>query len=373
MKNKKRLICSICAVFMLAFSLILIPFSKIDNASAFSVINNTFNSDVYYFMDGKTSDEDSGLRYSYYGDFSITSGQSINANINYNYVTVNTNFRAMMNSLSSTLTLGLRQIDYVVANNYSSFSVPANTIVSNWYRTYDYSTATYSRDVLVNGYPVVLTGFTSDAWINFCYLIVPNTIKDFYSTPEEIWTGDVVSVSFGSSMSNPILNQSSLTNIKYNYINFTDNYNNKFYFIIKDASVFAEDSSSYYVIGSYWNYQTYYLRSSMTDNEYFNSGYNEGFNIGYTEGENTGYNTGYAEGFNNGENTGYGNGYNDGLETADNFTFLGLIGATIDAPIKAFRGLFNFELLGVNMVSLITGLFTLCVIVAIVKICLGGK
>lgn len=119
--------------------------------------------------------------------------------------------------------------------------------------------------------------------------------------------------------------------------------------------------------------RTYYFNTSaLNDNEYYDQGFQQGqqsgYNSGYSEGESVGYNNGY----NVGQNVGYNNGYSAGMEDSNQYTFLSLLSATIDAPIKYFQSLFNFELLGVNLQGFLTGLFTLCVIVTIFKLCLGG-
>lgn len=55
------------------------------------------------------------------------------------------------------------------------------------------------------------------------------------------------------------------------------------------------------------------------------------------------------------------------------YSFFGLISAVIDAPIKAIRGLLNFDILGVNMFAFVTSLFSLAVVLMIVKLLLGTR
>lgn len=55
------------------------------------------------------------------------------------------------------------------------------------------------------------------------------------------------------------------------------------------------------------------------------------------------------------------------------YSFFGLISAVIDAPIKAIRGLLNFDILGVNMFAFITSLFSLAVILMLIKFILGTR
>lgn len=126
-------------------------------------------------------------------------------------------------------------------------------------------------------------------------------------------------------------------------------------------------------------------------------GLSEGYDKGYTEGYDKGYTAGYDDGYINGVATGkdqayttvntgsasYNAGYTAGIASANDYTFMSLIASVIDAPIRAFfgytengvkhPGLFSLDILGFDMSALILSLFSLCVIVLIVKLCLGGK
>lgn len=116
--------------------------------------------------------------------------------------------------------------------------------------------------------------------------------------------------------------------------------------------------------------RTYYLTlAQFNDGTIYENGYTNGYNDGLTDGKDIGY----TDGYNAGVDIGYGNGYNDGVEHGGNYTFLGLIGAVIDAPVSAFTSLLNFDILGVNILGFISGLLTLALIIFIIKLCLGGK
>lgn len=122
------------------------------------------------------------------------------------------------------------------------------------------------------------------------------------------------------------------------------------------------------------NCMSFGYRVSVSDSsgDFYNSGYNNGYQDAKEgfEDEKTGiYNSGYEQG----KVAGYNDGYNAGKDVSDNYTFLGLIGAVFDAPIEAFKGLFNFEILGTNMQGFVLALLTLSVIIVIIKIALGGK
>lgn len=99
------------------------------------------------------------------------------------------------------------------------------------------------------------------------------------------------------------------------------------------------------------------------------SGRGSNFKTAIDNAHKQGYNSGYEQGFAQGKEKGYLQGSKD----QGDYTFMGLIGAVFDAPISAFQGLLNFEVLGVDMSSFVLALFSLAVIVVIVKIALGGK
>ena len=131
--------------------------------------------------------------------------------------------------------------------------------------------------------------------------------------------------------------------------------------------------SDYY----YRNYECplrrYYINApNFNDNEYYQQGFDIGKSEGLSEGFSAGEKVGYDNGKKAGEIIGYNEGYDDASEESGNFTFLSLISSVVDAPMSYFSSLFNFELLGVNLQGFLMALFTLCVIVTLVKLCLGG-
>ncbi len=108
----------------------------------------------------------------------------------------------------------------------------------------------------------------------------------------------------------------------------------------------------------------------------YNSGYADGWNdykdnfsTEIEEEKTKSYNEGKSKGYADGYNVGYSKASNDYLES--NYTFGGLLGAVFDVPIQTFRGLFNFEILGVNMASFISSLIALAIVIIFVKISLG--
>lgn len=90
----------------------------------------------------------------------------------------------------------------------------------------------------------------------------------------------------------------------------------------------------------------------------FDDGYKKGEQVGYTDGKQVGYQQGYNAGF------------NAGAAESSNYSFMSLLGAVFDAPISAFRGLLNFEILGVNMSAFVTAMLSLCVVFVLLKLIL---
>lgn len=99
--------------------------------------------------------------------------------------------------------------------------------------------------------------------------------------------------------------------------------------------------------------------------------YSQGYDVGFAEGNNAGYYNGFEMGYDKGYGDGFPDGkdvgYYDGVADAGDYSFFSLISSLIDAPIQAFTGLFNFEVLGVNLASFFFALLSVCVVLTIVK------
>lgn len=103
--------------------------------------------------------------------------------------------------------------------------------------------------------------------------------------------------------------------------------------------------------------------------------YNLGFDYGYDVAYNNfvenyeeflqeQYNKGVAYG----KSVAYNEGYNAGAEASNQFTFARLLTSAIDVPINTFKSLFNFEILGVNLTNFFFSLFTISLVLAIIKL-----
>lgn len=65
---------------------------------------------------------------------------------------------------------------------------------------------------------------------------------------------------------------------------------------------------------------------------------------------------------------GYNEGLQQGLADASDYSFFSLLSAVIDVPIQAFTSLFNFDLLGINLANFFYAIFTVCVILAVIRL-----
>lgn len=116
-----------------------------------------------------------------------------------------------------------------------------------------------------------------------------------------------------------------------------------------------------------WNmpYRSYFLNnpSSFTDNEIYNAGLSYGRAEGLADNQQNIYDSGLKLG----KELGSALGYQHGVEDAGEYTFLGLLGAVVDAPVQTFIGLLNFEILGFNFLSFLTAILTIGLIFFIIR------
>jgi len=185
------------------------------------------------------------------------------------------------------------------------------------------------------------------------------------------FNSNIKSIVFGSYLNYPLLDIPFTWFKYYNYVKYVDNNGNYILFAIvitnNDGSFDEITEPELFAL----DYRTYYIDQDISDTDVYNQGYEMGKLDGYNSGYSVGNTNGYDNGYKAGEVFGYNAGYSAGSEDSNQYTFLNLISATIDAPMTYFQKLFNFELLGVNLQGFLMALFTLCVVVTIVKLCLG--
>lgn len=126
---------------------------------------------------------------------------------------------------------------------------------------------------------------------------------------------------------------------------------------------FAFIGGNFYNSQSRYQNRTYYFTQVDGESASYSAGYNDGYNAGDSAGEASGYKKGYSAG----DSAGYSRGYNYGVSSSNDYTFLGLMSSVVDAPITAFTSLFSFEIFGVNLSGFVLGVFTLCIIIVVVR------
>ena len=137
-------------------------------------------------------------------------------------------------------------------------------------------------------------------------------------------------------------------------------------FTLDDKLVFYFDFNDLDFVETDYFYETTWQLSvfSLDTQKYYDAGHT----AGYTEGQNS--MQGAIESARQ-------NGFAEAQKMFDNgnadYSFFGLISAVIDAPVKAIRGLLNFDILGVNMFAFVTSLFSLAVILMLIKFILGTR
>lgn len=129
-------------------------------------------------------------------------------------------------------------------------------------------------------------------------------------------------------------------------------------------------------------------------NEGYAEGYDEGYDRGsydgyqdgYDDGSYYGYDEGYTEGYDEGYTIGRNTGFNQGVEQAGNYTFFSLITSVFDAPLRVILGewvdtdgddvsdtleggFLNFyvPVLDIDLAPLIISLFTVCIIILVLR------
>lgn len=85
--------------------------------------------------------------------------------------------------------------------------------------------------------------------------------------------------------------------------------------------------------------------------------------VGYDNGYTDGYDTGYTDG----ERTGF----NDGVVHSNDYSWRGLFSALIGVPISAIMSVFNFEILGFNMLNLLQTVVMVSLFLFVIKSILG--
>lgn len=148
----------------------------------------------------------------------------------------------------------------------------------------------------------------------------------------------------------------------------------------------------------------HYLTYEPVDDAFYLAGLNAASKSYYDTGYKNGYAVGNTDGYNNGFSAGDSKGYQRGLNDANNYTFLSLFGAIFDVPIQALfggtqrlpagtkitdssgntitltsdttvnrGGMLNFDIMGVNLSGFVLALFSMSIIIIVIKFALAKK
>ena len=199
-------------------------------------------------------------------------------------------------------------------------------------------------------------------------------------------------VTVGLTDKDKYLVESNFTNSE-NLLVFSKSNNSFKYYLQPNIS--QNDVYKFFALIDYRNY-------TPADNDFYVAGYNSASKGYYDNGYNKGYSVGKDEGYKSGYSTGDAKGYQRGLNDSNNYSFLSLFGAIFDAPIKAIfggtstlpagttitdsngntitlqstttvnrAGFLNFNLMGVNLSGFVLALFSLSILVVVIKFALA--
>ena len=202
----------------------------------------------------------------------------------------------------------------------------------------------------------------------------------------------------------------TISNIHNGSFKVTANYDkdtNVYKFTVPDNKLFlinANYNNAYDTFRSYVVQQDYKNTKVPSDNALYLNGYQSASKDFYNNGYNDGVAVGEKSGYNKGFSAGDAQGYNRGVEVGGNYSFLGLFGAIFDAPIQAIfggtttlpagttitdkngntttllssatvkrAGLLNFDIMGVNLSGFVLALFSISIIVVVIKFALSKR
>lgn len=217
---------------------------------------------------------------------------------------------------------------------------------------------TYNVDFVYRGFEIVQVPMPNNTYRN--QLMLDFTIN--VSQPSNLYFYFVFfdddDSSYFVSNSNYYLTESSLINTQTNYYTFSG----------KSAVGMWQSSrlGHLFSLEIHWCLLDDTFYESMTGD--YQTGYNNGYYSGYKEGKTDGFNGGYSTGKTEGYTDGYNNGYNNGVQSVvSDYGFMDLFGSIADTPILMFRSLFNFDLFGVPVITVLLSLFTSLFLVFFIK------
>lgn len=201
-------------------------------------------------------------------------------------------------------------------------------------------------------------------------------------------------VTVGLTDKDKYLVESNFTNSENLLVFSKSNASFKYYL---QPNISQNDVYKFFALIDYRNY-------SPADNDFYVAGFNSASKGYYDNGYKNGYSAGNTDGYKTGYTAGDSKGYQRGLSDSNNYSFLSLFGAIFDAPIQALfggtqrlpagtkitdssgktitltsdtvvnrGGMLNFELMGVNLSGFVLALFSLSIIIVVIKFALAKK
>lgn len=264
-------------------------------------------------------------------------------NLSKNNNTAYTNVKAVANDTDSIY------INYEIFTNNTeySFEVPLSVASANYIK---FST-TQSEDNHLIGIrpfqPLIQDGSTITTYI---YFIEQGTFISFNVQPSsELFRYDNYNYSATETYSksyNSLYNFSFINNASYDYYYTEGNY---FFYMKRDVYIYVRT-----IVNTNTNYFSYVTwQQDYIVNQYATTILSDStFSQTYQNGYNNGYYAGVAY---------------DSTHDYD-YTFLGLIGSIVDAPLNAINDMLNFNFLGINMSAFLQGLLTISLIIAVVRL-----
>lgn len=228
---------------------------------------------------------------------------------------------------------------------YYSFDGTDPDVEAQGYYTFTTSQGSISFEVVPNY--TTINNNTYSSWDIQFQVLDENVYSNLYLYNLEA----VVSV-------NNITNRYSLPNVYFNGNNYFYEDNESGDFTIQVPGV---NNPSLWL-----NFDVGILPSSFFDGSQYQQGYTNGWNDGNDKGFEDGYNNGYA------------NGVTDGLDSVEimnpeMFTiFNGILNVAM-IPINVFLGIFNWEVFGINIASLVSSLLSIAILIIIIRLIAGSS
>lgn len=255
----------------------------------------------------------------------------------------------------------IQHFSLIVYNQLVTDSSDSGVVNFGWdVPLFDLTIDSFSGVASTSGFVPVSSGSgLHSAYGYYVYRGSNNTFPDF-SSLLDFCVGNSSDGYYGNRLTNNIVHG----NFNYFRLSFSDGWS-----LLVGVPMFNtnnEYSSFSYQLQKV-NFMRYYRELPSSDSSDI---YEQGRLTGYSEGLSDGEEIGFNDGYYKGKEVGFAQGKNEGLAATD-YSFSDLFGSVVDAPVTVLSDLFNFNILGINLWSLFTGLFTLCVLIFILRLILA--